>query len=76
MAGEKRWLGQATPAPCRSNAPSKQGQEQTMDSLVYMECTALANEINTCILDIILLHPSSTITVLGCVCLMRQPCGC
>lgn len=76
MAGEKRWLGQATPAPAAATLLPSRDRNKAMDSLVYIKCTALANEINACILDIILLHPSSTITVLGCVCLMRQPCGC
>lgn len=58
MAGEKRWLGQATPAPRRSNAPSKQEQEHMMDdSLVYIKHTALADEMKAYILGMILLHP-------------------
>lgn len=32
----KAVVGTGHPCPCRSNAPSKQGQEQTMGSLVYI----------------------------------------
>lgn len=72
----KAVVGTGHPCTLPQQRSSKQEQEQMTDSLVYMQHMALADELNACILVMILLHPASTASLLGCGCLSMQTSRC